>query len=1111
MVVFVGEAFTASPSSVSQEERLVHFVGSIGGGVGAVATDHHYAYVGEGATFRIFDIGTPSQPMPQSYVPLPDVVQDVQVIGSLAYVADGEGGLRILDVSTPTNPTEVGSYDTPGEAGAVQVVGEVAYVADGRSGVRILDVSVPTNPTEVGSYDTPGEAGAVQVVGGVAYVADGLKGFCILAVSTPASPTLVGAYDTSGYVRNVQVVGNLAYLADGPGGLQTIDVSDPAYPTEVGGYQASGDFRDVQIADNLAFLADYTGGLRIVDMTSPAVPMEVGRYETLGYVYGVQVVGDLAYVADGYDGLRIVNLSTPATPVEVGAYDTTGWAAAVQVVGDLAYVADGKSGLRIIDVSTPAYPTEIGSYDTPGDAKDVQVVGNLAYVADSLEGVRIVEVSTPARPTGVGFSSATGKVAWDVQVVGSLAYVANGEGGLRILDVSNPSSPSRVGTSDTPDQAMHVRVVGTLAYVADGKGGVRIIDVSTPAAPVEVGFFSPSDSAAMGVWVANDLAYVANGAGGVRIVEVSTPAAPIEIGGYDTPGYAYGMQVVGDLVYVADGGGGLQVLQVNEAARPTPMPTPPTVSPTLTPTLVPTINPTITVTPTPHAEPDDYEQDDTCARARPISTDGTIQQHTFHQPADHDWVFFEARAGTTYVVEAQSPTGSSADLIVERYHTCDNILGSDDPLYTLDVRLQFEATRDGPMYLRLLNHDPDADASGAGAAYGLAVRALEDDTQGVLILVAGQRNEGDDVQPHIHAVTDEAYRTFKQHGYDDDHIFYLATDFTLPGVDALPTGRNLRDAIMTWAAERVDANHSLTLYLVDHGSSTDGFYLDEPRGERLLPGELKAWLDVLPEEVPVNIIIEACYAGGFTPALSQAGRVVITSTSAEHVAHVSGRGAMFSDHFLIHLKQGSSFYTAFQAASEAVEAAAYMQKQVPWLDDNGNGEANDAADGKEAQRRGLPAMVTGGDDFEFPWPPLILEVEHPDTVSVREGQGVVRARVRDDVRVKRAWMVIYTPSYTPPAVGDELVNETEQTLPSMALPFQDGEWYGAIYPAFNEVGTYRLVVYAEDEDGLEAQPVAVEVMVDEDPPTPTPAPTATPKRTPEPEPDVLVYLPLVRR
>ncbi|NRA00125.1 MAG: hypothetical protein HRU01_26785, partial [Myxococcales bacterium] len=73
----------------------------------------------------------------------PGWASDVEVVGGLAYVADGSSGLRVIDVSNPAAPVELGALDTPGGALNVEVVGGLAYVADYDSGLRVIDVSNP--------------------------------------------------------------------------------------------------------------------------------------------------------------------------------------------------------------------------------------------------------------------------------------------------------------------------------------------------------------------------------------------------------------------------------------------------------------------------------------------------------------------------------------------------------------------------------------------------------------------------------------------------------------------------------------------------------------------------------------------------------------------------------------------------------------------------------------------------------------------------------------------------------------------------------------------------------------------------------------------------------
>ena len=80
----------------------------------------------------------------------------VQVVGSLAYAAIGEGGLAIFDVRDPAAPKRLGGFDTDGSARGVQVVGTLAYVADQYAGLQVIDVSNPAAPRRLGGLDTTG-------------------------------------------------------------------------------------------------------------------------------------------------------------------------------------------------------------------------------------------------------------------------------------------------------------------------------------------------------------------------------------------------------------------------------------------------------------------------------------------------------------------------------------------------------------------------------------------------------------------------------------------------------------------------------------------------------------------------------------------------------------------------------------------------------------------------------------------------------------------------------------------------------------------------------------------------------------------------------------------
>ena len=92
-----------------------------GPAIWAVAASGTHVYFESGSGMRVADISDPTSPQVVGEVALPDLVREIALSGSYAYVADFEAGLRVIDVSTPSAPVEVGFFDMPGIASGVTV------------------------------------------------------------------------------------------------------------------------------------------------------------------------------------------------------------------------------------------------------------------------------------------------------------------------------------------------------------------------------------------------------------------------------------------------------------------------------------------------------------------------------------------------------------------------------------------------------------------------------------------------------------------------------------------------------------------------------------------------------------------------------------------------------------------------------------------------------------------------------------------------------------------------------------------------------------------------------------------------------------------------------
>jgi hypothetical protein len=527
---------------------------------------------------------------------------------------------------------------------------------------------------------------------------------------------------------------------------------------------------------------------------------------------------------------------------------------------------------------------------------------------------------------------------------------------------------------------------------------------------------------------------------------------------------------------------------------------------------------------------DTYEPDDTCTQASDITANGRIQQRTFHEPGEMDWVQFEAISTTTYLVEAWPPPYSLADVALEVSNRCGATPMAKQDTFAPDVRMTYRPISDSLTLLHLFNH-----TTTRTGVYDLSVRTLPVSNTDALIIVAGRLEPDNPQQPNLDRVASRLNTIAREHGYTSNRIVYLS------GKDAPFTSTNqLETAITEWASNAIGTNGMLTLYIAGHGGP-DYIYLDRETKQKIISTDIHTWLNQLEKKRPdiaVNVILEASFSGSFllSPGtLSKEGRVIITSTGAQNLSLASDTGIVFSDYFLDSLGQGSSLLRAFQKAQWAVRGVQGIspsqqttllvseQVQTPWLDDDGNGITRDSQQGEAAQQRGLNTAASSSTESTTMFAPYIVGAE----VADNQIQATVRRGTKNTpVTVKAA---VYPPDHTFSQSEDTSEESSEEafiydaSIPTVQLAEQQGNQsnngyeahYRVTYPNFTIPGTYRVVLYAEDETAnLEAIPMSVEIQVDHPTPTPTathtPQPTPTSTPTPEPTPEQSVFLPLVR-
>jgi hypothetical protein len=216
-------------------------------------------------------------------------------------------------VTNHSAPFVASSISVTGNATDVKVVGTLAYVAAGTGGLRIFNVANPVSPQAVGSISLPGTAWDVDVSAGFAYVAAGPSGLHVVDVSNPATPVLRGSVAIAGTTKGVafDASRNLA-VAVGTSGLSAVNVANPSTPQVLGSVNWTGDPRDVALKGVFAFVADMARSLSAIDMTNPAAPVYAGSTVSSlgGLLQDVAISGDFVLGADVFfvNGVPIVHV-----------------------------------------------------------------------------------------------------------------------------------------------------------------------------------------------------------------------------------------------------------------------------------------------------------------------------------------------------------------------------------------------------------------------------------------------------------------------------------------------------------------------------------------------------------------------------------------------------------------------------------------------------------------------------------------------------------------------------------------------------------------------------------------------------------------------------------
>jgi hypothetical protein len=159
------------PKLVWEEQMTLVFDGL------AFSKDLAFAYTSRSEGVTIFNMSNPSNAFIESTIPIVGVIQELEVVGDLAYVWIAGEGFKIYDWSDFQSPQLMSELTLEGHARGLVIENDIALVSQGS--ILAIDVSDPFHPQVISSFELPVGVGNLTIDNGYLYASGGEEGLLV--------------------------------------------------------------------------------------------------------------------------------------------------------------------------------------------------------------------------------------------------------------------------------------------------------------------------------------------------------------------------------------------------------------------------------------------------------------------------------------------------------------------------------------------------------------------------------------------------------------------------------------------------------------------------------------------------------------------------------------------------------------------------------------------------------------------------------------------------------------------------------------------------------------------------------------------------------------------
>ena len=596
--LFAGADVRSAPSTTpptdfpaSHLKRVAH----LGGEIATLAAADGRLYVGRGNELVVLDARDPGRVRRLGGAVLHGRVRDIAVSGTIAHVADENGGLVLVDVSDAAAPRVIGGFGYLGAVKSLALAGHHAYLAAGFAGIQTIDVENPSTPrpTDLDEHRRhPSDASfsprLVRAAGKLLYVADDEYRLRLLDLADPARPRPIAAIDDRALqLKSLLAVDGTRALMAGAGadgGPILIDASDAAHPVSRRlALPGPIDPFAAALRGGLAYLGSDEG-LTILDLGEASRPV-LRSFLPLGAVSTLALDGNRLWVGTRAGAVVAVDISDAARPRKLGRQEEPPYPLDVAVSGRYGYLVDYLGDLDVLDLADPTEPLVVSRLRLdPGQLRAVAVDGRYGCVL-TYRALFALDLADPVKPR-LGAARGIDGLLWNSRLFVVAGHVVTPlADGYAAYDPRADGTPRRVALpSAVAGRVVDMAVAGATAFIVTVTGttpettryALTRLDVSELSRPRFVASLSLDAAHVSTMAVAGSTVVLGvheKGPArettpyGLRFFDASDPTAIKPLGFVETFDPAW-LAVDGGTLYAVDIAGTIEAFGMTDPARP---------------------------------------------------------------------------------------------------------------------------------------------------------------------------------------------------------------------------------------------------------------------------------------------------------------------------------------------------------------------------------------------------------------------------------------------------------------------------------------------------------------------------------------------------------------